>query len=262
MLKMKELNIDDIHRILLDMAKSIHRICEENGLTYYLAYGSLLGAVRHKGFIPWDDDLDIYVPVNQYNNFIYVMEKKLSPPYYCSTYKSNEACVTPYAKIENRQTCIHDLRSKLPLEKQMGINIDVFPLMYCDKKETAIKVRRLLLFKRTLFTENADGNRWKGYMKSLLRLIYWKKESDLSDKFWDIVNSSRGSKYLVSFGAMDDRDFLSPDIFGIPVLVDFENTKLNGIAKPHEYLSQMYGDYMNPVPRPPHATGVYLKDDC
>ena len=257
---MKELDIIDIHKILLDMAKAIHRICTENGLTYYLAYGSLLGAVRHKGFIPWDDDLDIYVPVNQYRDFIHVMERDLPLPYFCSTYKNNKACVTPYAKIENRKTCINDLRSKLPIDQQMGINIDVFPLMYCDDRETVIKIRRLLLFKQTIFTENAERSRWKGYIKSILRVLYWKEESNLSDKFWDIVNTSEGSKYLVSFGAMDDRDFFSPDIYGVPILMDFEDTKLYGIAKPHEYLSQMYGDYMNPVVRDPHAKGIYLKD--
>ena len=78
-----------IQNCQLDMAIEVKRICEKYKLRYFLAYGSMLGAVRHKGFIPWDDDLDIGMPREDYDQFVFICQTDLDPDYQLITWKND-----------------------------------------------------------------------------------------------------------------------------------------------------------------------------
>ena len=71
---MKEIKTDELKKIEFDLLKFVKEFCKENNLTYFLCGGTLLGAVRHKGFIPWDDDIDIFMPIKDYKKFIQLMK--------------------------------------------------------------------------------------------------------------------------------------------------------------------------------------------
>ena len=80
---MRPIDIEEAHHILLDIAKAFTKVCDENNIPYYMLGGTMLGAVRHKGFIPWDDDMDFGVPREYYDLLINVLEKELPSPYRC-----------------------------------------------------------------------------------------------------------------------------------------------------------------------------------
>ena len=119
---MEELGIDKLKQIQLDMLKDIHTFCVEHEIRYSLAFGTLLGAVRHKGYIPWDDDIDIMMPREDYNRFI--------RSYGNQTYKIADMSVNPnyglpFAKVEDVLTVIEE---NVEGESVFGVYIDVFPV--------------------------------------------------------------------------------------------------------------------------------------
>ena len=82
-------DIEAIHQAVLDVAKVFHKLCEKHHFTYYMVGGGLIGAIRHKGFIPWDDDLDFYVPRSQFTELVAMLKKEL-PDYYKITTCSDD----------------------------------------------------------------------------------------------------------------------------------------------------------------------------
>ena len=118
--------VDELHTILLDMAKVFHQICKEEGIPYYMLGGTLLGSVRHGGFIPWDDDMDFGVPREYFDSVIRALKQKL-PSYYGVYDKTSGIIDAGFIKICDKrtaQTQCWDLNSN----KKFGVNIDIFPI--------------------------------------------------------------------------------------------------------------------------------------
>ena len=88
----------------LDILEKIIQICEKNNIQYSLSGGSLLGAVRHQGYIPWDDDIDIIMKRKEYNNFLNIAEKEFKYPYFIQYYKTEKNYIRGHAQIRNSET--------------------------------------------------------------------------------------------------------------------------------------------------------------
>ena len=88
----------------LEIAKEIRRVCEENNIRYFLADGTFLGAVRHQGFIPWDDDMDLAMPRADYERFCRIAPEKLDPKYCLQTWYSDPNYALPFGKVVKRNT--------------------------------------------------------------------------------------------------------------------------------------------------------------
>ena len=116
--------------VILDLIVEFDKVCKKHGLTYFMVYGALLGAVRHKGFIPWDDDFDVAMPRTDYERFV-KMEGDFKYPYFLQTpYTDPESCYS-YAKIRNSQTT--GLSEMFKYQRfNHGIWMTVFPLDYWD----------------------------------------------------------------------------------------------------------------------------------
>lgn len=118
--------LQKLHAEILRIMDEIHRVCTKNGLTYYLVGGTLLGAVRHQGFIPWDDDLDIAMPRADFDRFIHIAEKELGSEFYLNWITTNPKYWLFFPKICLRNTTFDEgvIKKDIP----MGIFIDIFPL--------------------------------------------------------------------------------------------------------------------------------------
>ena len=120
-------SIEDIQKKCLMILKEVIRICEKNDIKYYLVGGSALGAYRHKGFIPWDDDIDIAIPRIQYAEFINCCKKDLHKKFYLQDTSTEDQFIFPFIKIRMRETAYVD-KDLAHIHMHHGIFLDVFPL--------------------------------------------------------------------------------------------------------------------------------------
>jgi len=132
----RKLGIEEIHSITLELMDQFHIICEKNGLKYYLNYGTLIGAIRHKGFIPWDDDFDIMMEREDYNKLLSLLEKETTGRYRLITRGNTPNYYNGIARFcDTKYEYITELDVK---QYQQGIFIDVYPLDSCaDTEEEA-----------------------------------------------------------------------------------------------------------------------------
>ena len=120
--------LNKLHSIQVEILDEIIRICDSNNLDYYLIGGTLLGAIRHKGFIPWDDDLDIAMPRDAYDKFISLCYSELSDDYILDSFKNNSGYWLPFIKIRKKNTIYEEKAISAKRNIPKGVWVDIFPL--------------------------------------------------------------------------------------------------------------------------------------
>ena len=132
--------MNELQSKLVDMLQYFHNLCVENQIRYYIVEGSFLGAVRHKGFIPWDDDIDLGVPREDYDRLISIMKNRGQGRYVLESPSENKDFVYSFSKLYDTQTTL------IPISRyhiQRGIYLDIFPLDGVgDTKEEALRHNR------------------------------------------------------------------------------------------------------------------------
>ncbi len=245
---MEKIEVKECHKYLLQIAKSFHDICIRHGIPYFMVGGTQLGAVRHKGFIPWDDDMDFCVPRKYYKTLIELLDKELPSNYKVrSIYHSKKYC-NGFFKIEDTNTLIKEV-GEAGLTK--GVNIDIFPLDYTnDNKGVFSKnhlISKLIEFETLCFADMEGASRLISFINKLLypmRLIMSNKAIfNFIDKHLILTEGD----YLVNhYGVYAMKEIVPKSFFGIPALYPFEDTELYGVEKFDDYLTHFYKDYMQP----------------
>ena len=243
--------INLIHEELLKIAKDFHRFCEDHNYKYYIIGGTFIGAIRHKGFIPWDDDMDIAMPREDYEKFLatYTSDK-----YDIITYRSGKEYKYYLPKLYNDKYIVKEKTGNIT-----NLFIDIFPIdgMPNNKILRRIHILRILYRRMKLsfyYNDTIDmEKKRKTYEKILIklaksipfkRLIDPIKEKDKIDKMLK-ANHMNDCEYSGTImGAYRAREIVETKWFGKPTLYDFEDTKLYGPEYYDEYLTHMYGDYM------------------
>ncbi len=244
--------------IQLKILEQVANICDENNLIYCICGGTLLGAVRHKGFIPWDDDIDICMPRKDYSQLISILKNQTQCDW-LSVIDGTEQLETkyylPFAKAVNNKTITKQLGNNM----EYGVFIDIFPL---DKLPQQKIRRKLLMYKFILLRAiilsmttdfTTEKYSYKLYLKKLLNMFskivgkdniykYYKKEIKKCSKI-------NGSEYVGNtFPRYGQKEILKEKLIFKTKKYTFENRKFYGPEDYDTYLSNFYGEYMKLPP--------------
>lgn len=256
---MKEISVKELKDIQLDILDQVHAFCQAHNLTYSLCYGTLIGAVRHKGYIPWDDDIDICMPRADYECFIKSFDGAKGNLKVWS-YATDSSYYLPFAKVGNTQTSLLE-NVRYPLD--YGVNIDVYP---CDRVPESVKsrcrlFRRIKLIKQLATLKNLTIDKRRNFLKNLLVVaghgitffISLRKlmiqEDYLRHKY---TSSTSGVCNIVAASCVQIS--FSRKAIEKTIDVEFEGRVYKMMAGYDEFLTKIFGDYMTPPPEKERVT--------
>lgn len=252
---MKKIDLDSIKKIELDILSYIDNICIENNLQYFLCGGTLLGAVRHKGFIPWDDDIDISMPRPDYDKFIELLEKNNGKYRILSIKQENY--YYNFAKVVDSDTTLSE-HGCLPIEN-LGVYVDVFPLegFPTDKVARKKHFNKLNMLRKRIERYSRGKSIIRKNLIKYIQSVYLyhinKKTtlSELQKKYEELArkyNYDESVYVYATGGAYKKKDIFIKEIFSNGTDVIFENKKFNAPKDCDTYLGQLYGNYMQLPP--------------
>lgn len=249
----------EMKRIQVEMLKEVAKFCDENSIRYYLTGGTLLGAVRHKGFIPWDDDIDLDMPRPDYDRLIEISNGRIGkyivmPPL---ENKDNDAL---FLKIYDPTTVVKETVSTLNGEKNhfVQVFIDIFPLEGLPSNRLIFKLHCLYVHILVgFFRTKVNGTSGKSTGKRIIRLFMLPIVKFTSVMFWKKKISKVVRKYnfdeskyigvLLSRNRFKDYQ-LKSDYVPYDDSLEFEGYNFHAPSSYHEHLVNLYGDYMKLPP--------------
>lgn len=261
----KKLSLDEIKRIEVEILNYITSICEEYNLRYYLAYGTLIGAIRHKGFIPWDDDIDVVMPRKDYNELLKILVGKRGSNKYDCLIPNEDGYFYEFAKVVDITTEVRELNTSL---KSGGLWVDIFPLDGLRKEDKLTHYSLMFLNRcraasvNIKFPHKTKGSAmpfeylfWK-LCRCIGYKMFLKKSLKMSQKY--NYDDCEYIGYASSYPA--NNKYLKKEWFRDFVYVNFEDSKYKAPIEYDEYLKTLYGDYMQIPPvekRINHAIEAY-----
>lgn len=247
--------LETIQKILLGFLLEIDRICRKHNIKYFLAGGTLLGAIRHKGFIPWDDDADVMMLRDDYDKFLKVLPDELPPNF--AVQNDEKTSHFPFTKIRINDTVFSTEFSSRFDDIHNGIFFDVLAQDQTSNNKLIRKLhmhatasaRWLVLDKWRGTKVNANG-KLSSFIANVLKTIFplaflEKVQNALMSQF----KKKKDAKYLFdSMGRNITRGEFPKQWLEEAVYVDFENVKLPVPKEYDKYLKYLYGDYMEMIP--------------
>ena len=271
---MKKLTLREIQLEELDMLKNITDFLDKQKIQYFLCGGTLLGAVRHKGFIPWDDDIDIFIPRKDYERFLKITENNIIYENYKVTSFEKSTLSYPFCKVLNEKISIN---SKSSLDKNLWIDvfpIDGYPDDYVMAKKlakTVSKYKGIIYLHTTSFMsiikehKSLKNRALKIILKPLCMIIpikYCSKRIVTAVSKCNYDDSEFVGEIVWGYGICERVN--KKNVFSKAVKLNFENQKFNCPAGYDEYLSSIYGEYMTPPKmqnRVTHYIEAYKEED-
>ena len=241
----------------LDMLKAFIAVCDRLSLKYFLVEGTLLGAVRHEGFIPWDDDIDVAMPRVDYERFLQEAPKYLPSHYFVQSIYSEPEYYLRFAKLRDSRTTFIEAALKRKMVNH-GVYIDIFPLDYLHDNHYRRFLNKIGLFAcdlrimKLLSFQNTKTSVIKRILKKILSVYaaykYPKLEQALRAR--EILSAASNSgKWVTNYGSVYGRKEIMPEAwYGAGVLLNFEGLSARVPIQYDKWLKQIYGDYMQLPP--------------
>lgn len=246
----------EIKECLLGILDVIHSFCVNHGINYSLAYGSLLGAVRHKGFIPWDDDIDIVMNRKDYEYFVKYFNEFGEGKYRLVSRQNDLNYYSLVAKVIDTKTVVREL----DWSEEIGVYVDVFVLdNLTDNIHIAKKILRRIRYKNLLIKPfqiaDREGrscvkNAFLNILRFLLKNVNYYHVLDTIDLLAQEHKSNQPSKYCgaIMLQVYGEKEIMLSEWFKDYILTEFEGKNYFITRHYDEVLSQLYGDYMTPPP--------------
>lgn len=255
---------------MLDLAKEFGRVCQKYDLKYTAAYGTLLGAVRHKGFIPWDDDLDFYMPRPDYEKLKQIAPEEFSEPYFFQN-AHTDTIIWSFSKLRRSDTTAIQFPDK-EITFNQGIFIDIFPiddfpdgseeknLVYLMEKDIWTIITKPILGASAMYQPDKCPYNFTLDRDIIIDLMKLSRPDQLT-QFEDLCNSYYGTSpfcgnIMNAFRANNQiykREWIEDTIW-----VPYENIEIPISKHYDEFLTLLYGDYMTPYIGGSYHDGMFM----
>jgi lipopolysaccharide cholinephosphotransferase len=255
---MKKIGLEEQKRIQLEMLVDFDRFCTEHQLRYYLHCGTLLGAVRHQGYIPWDDDIDVSMPRWDYEQFIRLYnEQRVNPDYEVISFLQNPDFYLPFAKLIHRRT---QLAEAVDSDLKLGIYLDIFPLdnMGDTKEEAKRLFDEVYVLRQKLIVQNLKLIKERSLYKNIaiffMKLFAGKNKRrglirQIDEKCRKYESEKIGRYIAVNCAAnYGEKEIMPGEWYEDYIVVPFEEYRFRIPAGYDGNLKQFYGDYMKLPP--------------
>lgn len=266
---LSETELKKLQSIETEMFRVFIEVCEKLNLRYYVLGGTLLGAVRHGGFIPWDDDIDLGMPRDDYEVFLREAPSLLPSHLFLQNYRTDPEYCLNITKIRNTGTTFIEYESRQQ-DICHGVFIDIFPLdHYPDTAwaELLYKIKRRVLKVRIgkAFIWDDAPNPIKELLKKPLDLIWPDVKAAVEDRE-RLFRSFSYSGMIANFcGQWGEKEIVPAQWYGEGVELTFEGLKVKAPKEYHKWLTQVYGDYMQLPPvekRVTHHKTLVIDLEC
>ncbi len=251
---MKEITLEEKKKLMLEMLEEIDTFCMENNIKYFLTGGTLIGAIRHNGFIPWDDDVDIALLRKDYEKLLNEFSSK-SENIEIIDYKKRKNYIWPSAKIIHNKTYLIESNIK---KSSIGVFLDMFPIDYVGGSYDDVKkyVKKACKWRNILTIKHLETSKNRSFSKNMLIIVarilnlipdkfIIKKLELLSKKY----ENQPQSDFVCNFaGAWGLREIVRREFFDTAINHRFENLNLCVPIGYDGFLKAVYGDYMTPPP--------------
>jgi lipopolysaccharide cholinephosphotransferase len=251
---MKEITPAESKQLMIEVLEAYATFCDTHHLRYYLTYGTLLGAVRHQGFIPWDDDVDVMMPRPDYEKFLDLTKNGLGFKMKVDSFKTNPKYIYPYAKVIHEDTLVIEEFYNY----NTGVYIDIFPVdgLPTEAQERAAHYEKMAQTRKFHSLAYRHKTHWDNplkniRMKILIQLIHLYgdhrilKQIDTLAKSFDYEKCDTVGIIVWGYGG---REACLKEAMSSSMELPFEGLSLKAPQNTHAWLKQVYGDYMTPPP--------------
>ncbi len=266
---MKKLCLDEIKKIEFGILLHFKEFCDKNNITFYLSNGTLLGAVKYKGFIPWDDDVDVFVPRADYDRLMELYAD--TDKYQLFSTERTKHFGYPFAKLCDMTTV--KAERGIANGTDLGLDIDIFPLdawandIDAAKREVKTIKKYMYLLYLAKSEKSASPDSIKHFIGSIVRIFCKLLGTDHFIKKINKIsrNQPNNSSYLgcKSWCIYGEREIIPSEVFSDISYVEFEGEKLPAPIGYDTYLRSLYGDYRQDPPpekqKTHHTFAAYLK---
>lgn len=251
---MKKANTRDLQQVQLEIMSYVDDYCRKNGIRYSLYGGTLIGAIRHKGFIPWDDDIDIMMERSDYDKFVKSFNNQDSS-YKLAAFEIDSNYPYPFAKISDNRT---KLNERIYRNYPLGINIDVFPVEYLPYNQ---KKLRLIYLKQSILhmmlnVKLLTDLKSRKIGKIIILILSFVLLMPFTRKFiirQMMKNANHNKDNDIHYmgdvlGGYGIKEVLEKTDFDNYIDLDFEGHRFMAIQGYDHYLKNVFGDYMKLPP--------------